>query len=90
MRILDECSFAPLGPGAKAKVLIEKHGSGNPIVATGSVVRCLTTPLGRHEVAVRFDRVRYDVIAAASKHERVVVELSPFGWTDYRAVLKGA
>ena len=85
--VLSDGSLGSLGPGAKARVLLQKNGSSACLEVTGSVVRSVAKGPGPQELAIRFDRVRYDVVAALSTHNHIVVELNPYGWTDYRMVL---
>jgi hypothetical protein len=70
--------------GARARVIIERRAAPRQIECMGEVVKSETTEDGGHRLGIRFDRVRHDVMLSAAQHSRVLVELDPYGWTEYR------
>ena len=84
--ILDE-TFGVIAPGAKARVIVERPGSQARLEVAGAVVNSAVNADGSHRIHIRFDRVYPEMIKDISHHKRVVVELNPYGWTEYRQVL---
>ncbi len=75
-----ESGGSPLAPGARARVIFERSGRLENLVSQGNIVRSTAGSESAQQIAVRFERVRYDIVAALRTVKRVVVEVSPYGF----------
>ena len=72
---------AHLASRSRAYLTIERSGLRPDLILAGSVVRSRMLDVGQVELAVRYDKINYQAVAAINTHVRVTLKLVP-AWYD--------
>ncbi|MCA1594944.1 MAG: PilZ domain-containing protein [Chloroflexi bacterium] len=85
--VLLEETFGTVATGARAQIQVERPGNQPRLDVSGVVVNSAVNPDNSHRIHIKFDRVHHEMIKDLGHHQRIIVELNPYGWTQYREQL---